>query len=514
MSSGLLSLTYSMTVNSSSFQFNHITLAVNPTAKSPQVHLTSGILESTYGPVVYVQLSNNDLNSIKLVNSLCVYTNNCLMRMNATAVKSIAEIGSLAITTANQISATDIFPDIIPPQLLGFTLNMNISQVWITFNEPVQTLSVFLTDFNLTSDAYYRNAVTFTSGAHLYIQNGIVQKFSFSSTDSNAIEVIPALANSVNDSFLSSNAPQVLDMYGNQPSFFSPVQATSYVADHRPPIALVISYYDALTGILKITFSKPVNSSTLSPTSLLMQSKLNNSAVSYQLSSQSTVSLSPILTQQVQITLSQADLLQIKLRSGLFQSASSSFISFNSSSVLDKAGNGVIGRPSTLALGMDQTSTYISSDISPSVIRFGLDMNQGLLNLTFSDVVSVNTLSIPTNIGFQLSYGLPNNTFFQYYLTGGYSPSQDGFSILIFLSHHDMNEIKKRTPLATSLMTTYMILASEALKGVNGLPILSIVTSAALQASFYQENLQPPQLYSFSLDLNAGPGPHKPVQVV
>jgi len=81
--------------------------------------------------------------------------------------------------------------------------------------------------------------------------------------------------------------------------------------------------------------------------------------------------------------------------------------------------------------------------------------------------------------------------------------STNGPVILLELGG-DVDRIKASTQLATSVENTFLSLTASALQDVNGSPVVSIPPSNALQVSAFVPDTTPPQLISFSLDLELG----------
>lgn len=125
--------------------------------------------------------------------------------------------------------------------------------------------------------------------------------------------------------------------------------------------------------------------------------------------------------------------------------------------------------------------TVMPDSESPSLLSFELDLDQGELELTFNDVVDVDTLD-PRRITLRsdLFTSLDEAT---YTLTGGTSPSENGFVITVRLSTVDLNAIKARTALAVNGTETYIELTPEAIDDVFGSPVVEIIGTDAIAAA-------------------------------
>ena len=147
-----------------------------------------------------------------------------------------------------------------------------------------------------------------------------------------------------------------------------------------------------------------------------------------------------------------------------------------------------------------QATNYIPDETSPRLVNFTLDMNTGLIEIFYTDVVN-NEIFDPTQITLRGSRNA-SDTSTVYRLTGGNTASTNGFSTLLQLSNTDLNVIKQIENLATNENDTFISLAAELVRDVANQPIRAIIpeNSEPVARLIPDENL--PLLNAFYLSIN------------
>jgi len=174
----------------------------------------------------------------------------------------------------------------------------------------------------------------------------------------------------------------------------------------------------------------------------------------------------------------------------------STYLEFDSSLLLDMNNNyitPVLG-PSVL-----QAVNFSEDSVPPELVSFHLDMNSGLLHLTFSETIRVSALH-PPSFAFQNSNVSSN---ISYRLMAGYSASPNGPEVTLMIPKLDLDNIKRFINLATEVNDTYLTIESSAVQDMNGNNVTVILESNALQAENFTEDITRPELSSFDLDLDA-----------
>ena len=131
---------------------------------------------------------------------------------------------------------------------------------------------------------------------------------------------------------------------------------------------------------------------------------------------------------------------------------------------------------------------------------FELDLDQGTITLYFDEVVNSSTLMI-TGLTLYSDNILPAESyqlnFDYYYIT---APSN---VITVGLSNDDLNEIKVRELLAIDESSTYIQVDTQAIADMNGNLVISS-SILSVRADGYMADITPPELVSFSIDMNSG----------
>ena len=135
------------------------------------------------------------------------------------------------------------------------------------------------------------------------------------------------------------------------------------------------------------------------------------------------------------------------------------------------------------------------------MVAFDLDMNTGMIHLTFNETVNVSSL-IVEQITLQSDlYETENTTQFVFNSASGTgSNSPDWPTITINIGSDDLNEIKRLSDLAISANTTYLSLMQFSIEDTNA----NRVVPTVITVTNYTEDATPPQVTSFTFDLNLG----------
>lgn len=88
-------------------------------------------------------------------------------------------------------------------------------------------------------------------------------------------------------------------------------------------------------------------------------------------------------------------------------------------------------------------------------------------------------------------------------LTGGKLLSTDGTTLTLLLTKLDLNSLKKFTNLSVSNQTSYIVVTEDLVRDMNSNPVITIVDGSAQRVRQFTEDLIPPRLLSFDLDMNA-----------
>ncbi|KAL5489585.1 hypothetical protein EMCRGX_G018695 [Ephydatia muelleri] len=290
---------------------------------------------------------------------------------------------------------------------------------------------------------------------------------------------------------LSIAAGMVQDMAGNPLPAITAIGGPFIVDTTIPTLIsfdlLMVQGLEPLLIILR--FSETVRANTISATYVTVYSSVVN-ATSFTLTAgQVSTTNSPNIT----ITVTSNDLSQIRSLAPLLQYNNTSYLAITTGNVFDMSNNNLPLPQVRLPVG-----NYSADLTRPFVSRFSLDMNIGILTITFSKNVRYTTLS-PAVVSLQVS---SNSTPFFLPLSA-VQTNQNGTNVVINISNIELNGIKRLPPLATSVSTTYMAIGAG-LVDTAGNSLLPILSTNAVQAQTLIPDTTPPTLTGFLLNMNNG----------
>ena len=502
MNTGALVLTFSEAVNGNTLDPTQVTL--QDSASSATVTLTlsnATTTTSSNGPVITLQLhSDIDRIKIKASTELATSTGNTYLSLTATAIQDVSGSPVVPVPPSNALRVSIFTEDITPPELLSFTLDLDIGSLELTFSEALNISSLDPTGITLQSHPTSPLLdFTLTEGSAVAVSFTEIM-LVLSADDANALRRMQGLATSVTDTYLALTSDTILDYNGNPVLPISPsnaLQATQFIAD-TPPEAVSFPVFDLNAGMFSISFSEPVDASSVNITQFTLYNDRSSTA---------SASYTPIGSfiplpdgNLLVIYLANIDRNQIKRRQNLCTSITNCIPAFTSDFVSDLAGNLVNALSPQLSQPFE---TFVQDTTPPLLEQFSLDMNAGILTLFFSEPVNDNTFD-PTQLTLQ---GSPTSSAVNYTLSDVYAASSSvtiSSVIELRLTPSDTDEIKASTQLATFVGNTFLSLTSSTIQDVSGSPVDPIPPSFAIQVATFTVDTTQPELVSFTLDLNIG----------
>ncbi|KAL5489591.1 hypothetical protein EMCRGX_G018701 [Ephydatia muelleri] len=422
---------------------------------------------------IVVSMTEWDLNAIKALSRLLKSINSSYMSINFTFIQDMNANFINAIPPTSALQATMYQNNTVLPRLRSFALDMNIGVITFSFSETVVASTFVVQGVSLQADFSTPdpdNRYTLTQGVVLLSNGPNVSVAPYWNVEGN-----PLLA--VEDSV-------------------SAIRASSYISDQSGP---ALMYYDLnmASGALSLFFNETVYTGSINVTQLTFCPSANCSGVfQYTLTLSSTVANVGVNYENVTIVLGLGDLNAIKQHPELATSANSTYLWLTSAALVDMAGNRVQPIVSQQAL---KVRSFTSDVVNPVLMGFDLNLTLNTLTLYFSETVNASSLNVG-GITLQAAY---TSTGAFYTLTAGGTQSQDGPVIIILLNTNDVNRIKQFITLATSKATTHLSVTNTTISDMSKNPLIPILPIAALQVNVYTADIVPPQLVSFSLDLNS-----------
>ena len=515
MHNGTLTLTFDETVNSSTLDLIEITFHNGKIDPIQTYQLRSGYANNdnlTGQTMTVIDLSNTDLNELKRRENLATGLINTQIMITQYLVLDMNLNQNVEITLDNSSVGNMFIADEKSPVLLSFDLDMTLEQLTLRFSETVNASSlnvcgITLQNQNSTSFRELEGGYFLTpdSGGPPLGPNDPLLVIQLDEADLNYIKAIPDLVTGLPNTFLAIQSMAIADMNGNmveQVSSFAALQATEFQADGISP-HLIKFDLDIDSGELSLYFSETVDVSSLEVSEITLQSDIA-SPFSDQFTftprhtrfdTFSNGSDSPIVFIQIGIF----DLNEIKMLTQLATSNITTYLTISNFSVSDTSGNAVIDiRNGDATL----VSLFTADTTSPVLENFNLNLNSGLLQLTFNEVVRLNSLNV-SSIKLQNSSIITSSSV---QLTGDRNTANlyDSPVMKVLINNDDLNRIKIIRSLATTVNNTYLSILAEGIEDMNGNIVLEVSSFDAIRADAFEEDGNEPILLNFDLDMDTG----------
>ena len=507
--SGIISLSFNEPIDLASIDFYQLVLANSlPLLATVSMNLSGGIIHtSNLDTILNITFLSSDFNLLKL-DGICKVSLQCGLELTTTFVNDVSgnAINPVGLTfplnpTNNNQLPRVFIPDTRNPKLVSFSLNMNSLILSLSYDEPVTLSPVSISGYVIIQNANPATInLTLSDPATLglSLNPSPVINIQIGGLDVIHLKATIGLGKNANNTFLTVRSNLVKDLAASQnPSLLQvAISTTNYYPDTIPPTLSSFLLFDAVQGLLGLSFNEPVYNNSVVFTHLTITSKstggtnyssIYNYAENYYADSTDK--------RVLYIYLPSADLQHLRLIPGLAVSASTTFVYLSLGFIRDMAGNA--NSPNNPATGVVQ---YISTS-NPVLTAYTLNMNNGELSLTFSSVVDATTVN-PGQLSFQ-SDMTGTSSVGSYTLSSSYVNSTSGFIILIQISTVDLNAIKGRRGLAKNINNTYVFITADFGKdtSIPARPILAIGTTGALQAAVYIPDTIPPFITIFQFTL-------------
>ena len=486
----MLNLTFSETVNISSFDEMQLQLQKFPDSNEGSVNITGGTTQSISLTSISLQLTEDNVDAIQLVEDLgnsvsttyITATNATIFDMNNNPLSPINSTSALA--------AFSIIGDDTLPQLLNFTFDLNTGSLLLTFSEVVNGLSFNVTAFTLQNSLTPTTMYTLTIPA-APLNSSTEITLILADEDLDAIKNATDLATNISTTFLSVKNMAVLDTSGNplvEITVDNALQAVEYKPDTTSPELLTFTL-DLSNSQLILTFSEIIPVSLFNVNEVFILSNESGEIVS-PLSANYTLTTN---TREVVIELATVDGDAIKLNPDLGTNVNNTYVNITAGALEDFAGNELVA-----LLNPIQAELVVADNTAPSLTYFNLNLNTGLLTLQFDEPVSMVDL---TGFTFGTMLGLPGPT--SQLTTSSSVDKVNSSQILVTISNQDLNNLKFKLDLAVNESTTYLLIASAAVQDLSENNIIAMPPPGT-QVSTYTPDTTGPKLQAFQFDLNLG----------
>ena len=471
MNTAYLSLYFSETVDVSSFDFTGITLQLDSAVTQPEhfYTLTAGRYLGDNSPTVIIEITNDDLNVLKTRQIGRTNTTTWIALRNSSVLDITAQPVLPNENGTNTLAVREYMPDITPPPLLSFSLDLTAETLSLSFNESVDAMTLDVTQItiaagiNVTSDDLSYTLTNLSTSMSRNLPEIVID---LDVVDLNEIKRKEGLATSENNTYIFFTSLTIADTFGNlivETAPLNAVKVTQYIADVINP-ELTGFDLDMNTGVLTLNFTETVNSSSLDTSGITFYSTMTTPLQTYTLSGfHNAVTGS---SDVIWITLTNDDLNELKVRQMLAVSNSSTFLSLTPDTIQDMNNNMVSSSP------VYPVGNFVPDTTPPTLRSFSIDMDSGQLTLNFDETVQSMSLqsrylALISNITFVPTPADPDD---QHQLTGGRVLTSNMPSVTFQFTEDDLNEIKRQDMCtrARGINDCFLVYRSDAILDMNG----------------------------------------------
>ena len=508
---GFMVLQFTEPVNTSSIDITGFIFQsdffVQPSLLSQRSYqLTQSSCNRTYdcmnGFIITIYIGPDDLNAIKLNDYICTSTTNCVPQLESSFINDMAGVGiSTQPNAATNLPARllrSFTKDTTNPTLEFFELDLDTNTLILNFSEPIIIKYFNVTGITLQSSLTNGDQLTLsfstTSG-----ENGLVVSVNLNE-DVDILKAAAGFATNTSNTYLYLESYTTFDLSTDRnfvEQIFSnnALQASNVIPDTSPPVVVRFSL-DLNRNKLTIDFSEPIKATQIDLSQLILgdsdsQTPTTSITLNGTLLTSNQTSLTDGLL-SVCLFIDDTTLSSIKSDSEIGTRVANTYLVITSGAFLDMNDQTNIDHQApSIQVISDQTLTEVTG--------FSLDLNLGLLQLSFSDVINASSAKI-TSLSLQDAALATSRVP----LSGGTVTQSTALSITFLLTGEDILALKSNPNVATSNSTTYLIMRADAFSDISNLDILLIPDGSALVASTFISDESTPNFINFTLNMNTG----------
>jgi len=416
LNSGQLKLTFNEPIIASSFTPGAFRLQ---SGADSATDLHSHQLTSATAPVdgavngkeLTVQLSDDDLNAIKLLTLLAISDSSTYLVASLNGVTDIAGKGLTPIvsTAAKLNTAAGWVFDSTAPKLTGLAVNMNLGTISLNFNEPIKADSLEGSLITVQSNKAATPDHEFDlSDASTESINGLQLVIKLKTVDLNTIKKNLALYTGTSDSAVRLSAGAFDDMASvaiQDISAADAIVATSHVPDTSGP---QLSGFDLNmnTRHVTLTFTETMDKDTLAHSKITLQTSSDAKAsfqTTFDQTDSATITAEDATVIVFSFSLADANQLSFRL---IGTSEAKTWMVLEKGAMDDTSGQESVARVN----GADavRVSSLVQDNQKPELSTWDLNMNSGVLSLYFSEAVD-DTSFVTTGITLIAAKGAATN---------------------------------------------------------------------------------------------------------
>ncbi|EGD82839.1 hypothetical protein PTSG_11402 [Salpingoeca rosetta] len=562
LNNGTIALSFTEVVNVTSARPTRITLQSFFESPEASYTLTGGRVLGGYhsGPgstVVLIALSTSDLNAVKSNPDICRARSTCYLSatagvvddLNANSAHPISETepfvaaqafvtdttapglvsfgidieaGTVALTLDESIDSVSLHAtgmtlqtamwakrgrqalafvaDTAAPALVSFDFNLTAGDLALTFSEPVNASTGDFARIQLRAAANATDAaltLSLTGGALTQSADDRVLYVRMTAADFLALQAKRALATNASTTFVFVDG-LLDDYFGNTLAAADATaqQVAVFGEDTRAPTLVSVSLdLDART--MSMVFSEVLVGPGLPTVGItLLASPGSSAGVRLDIGERLVVSGT-----HATLSIAAAEASAIQAQAGVV-SNDTAFVSLEAGVVLDLSAN-----PSTAIASVDARAVlaFTADTTAPALTSFTLDMDAGVLNLTFSEPINTTSVAVPRFVVVREAGAAPvaNVTL----AASAVLSSQLGRQLAhvsVVLARADLDALKLDASLATAANSTRLVVLPNAATDTAGNAVVEVPVASARAVAAYTADTTSPELTAFDLNMTSG----------
>jgi len=395
LDSNHLVVTFDEPVTNASIVARNFTLS-NGTASNAFQLGDSQILDANSNPlvgdalVVEFTLSNSVLTALKTDPNIGTDSSNTFLEWNE---ESFEDTSGNANVGAADVAVSNVIQDATAATLIDFSIDLNSGSIVLTFNDVIDVSTASLNRRTITIQDRRDSSLFFDlTGGVVQEDDSTTVAVNITDVDLRGLKATLGIATSASTTFITIEAEAFEDLQGTPiiaVTSRNAIPVSSYIADITPPMLLSFDF-DLNGGRIVMTFDEPINEESFVYNRITVQENPNATArgISLQSGTIATAASRTIAT----LTLTRADLNLIKADVDIASEMTNTYLMLDDGAVNDTSSNPVASTAEGAVAAIDVT-IFTPDTTAPEIERFVLDLNDGILRVTFSETINVTTFT-------------------------------------------------------------------------------------------------------------------------
>ena len=450
--------------------------------------------QGTTGQTISLTLQQVDISGLNNNDNLANSLSDTFLFLTTDFAVDFSGNDLIAQTSGLQATSVTVYTGPVQPHVIAFDLDLDSDQLTFEFDTPVQVSS-----FNPALVTLVNAPSISTQTALVRLSNVTViardeqQRFRvlLSTKDIVNVKRHPVCYTTA-DCYAVFDQGVVTASSGSLPSaaVTTPLMVTSLLPDVTPPRFLAFPVFDLNTGFFTFIFSEPINGSSIDFTQVTFSNALTNPTKNVTL----TEGVTSPDNVEIDFFMPKNDLNALKYKLDLCTSRDNCWVQLPSFFISDIGSNPFLHSntdPNAQA-SYHQPTVFIPDRTAPVLEQFNVDLNQGQLLLSFSEVVNESLFS-PSDITL---LNAPFGTLrLRLYNESVFTRVNNGTALQVLITVADLNSLKSQN-LFTSVDNSFLSFQTD-LTDVSGNAFIDIHHSSPLKVAVLTLDITPPQLTSF-----------------